>query len=62
MENTKQHITGDCFVCLLPIVTTVKKLSQKAKQKEFDRWDKIFKQENPRYNSSSFAKRIGLEI
>ena len=62
MVKSTNHITGECSTCYMAISNTVRKLSQKAKQKEFDRWDKIFKQENPRYNSSSFAKRIGLEI
>jgi len=52
VKFTRQHY--------IAIGDTVKKLPQKAKQKEFDRWDKIFKADNPRYDSYRFAKHIGL--
>ena len=43
------------------IQAKAKRLSKKKLQKEFERWNKIFKSYNPDYDSNRFAKHIGLE-
>ena len=43
------------------IQAMAKRLSQKKLQKEFERWNKIFKADNSNYDSNRFAKHIGLE-
>jgi len=42
------------------IQAKAKRLSKKKLQKEFERWNKIFKADNSNYDSNRFAKHIGL--
>lgn len=38
----------------------IKMMAKKDKLKQYRRWDKIFKADNPRYDSKRFKEHIGL--
>lgn len=44
----------------IEIGNTLKKLPSSKKRSEYLRWNKIFKKDNPRYDSKQFKSYIGL--
>jgi len=44
----------------IDIGNLIKKLPKSKRQYEFNKWNKIFKRDNPRYDASRFKKFIGL--
>jgi len=52
VKFTRQHyiMVGDL----------IKKMPKHKRQKEFEKWDKTFRADNPRYDSYRLAKWIGL--
>lgn len=44
----------------LDIGRLIKKLPKKQRKTEFNRWNKVFKKDNPRYDSKKFKKFVGL--
>lgn len=44
----------------LEIGGLIKKLPKKQRKTEFNKWNKIFKRDNPRYDSNRFKKYLGL--
>jgi len=39
---------------------TIKKLPKKRRETEYKKWNRIFKSDNPFYDSKRFKKHIGL--
>lgn len=44
----------------IEIGNVIKELSKKKRMIEYRKWDKIFKADNPRYDSKRFKEHIGL--
>ena len=40
----------------------IKQMPKDKRKKEFEKWNKIFKAENPKYDSNRLAKMIGLNV
>jgi len=51
-KYTRQHY--------IQIGDTLKHLPKAKRKEEYKKWDKIFKQDNPRYSSARFRQYIGL--
>ena len=43
------------------IGNTLKSIPKTKRKTEYTKWNKIFKQDNPRYDSGKFKKHIGLK-
>jgi hypothetical protein len=52
VKFTRQHY--------ITIGNTIKKLPKKKRETEYRKWNKIFKKDNPKYDSAKFKKYIGL--
>tara|TARA_Y100000310_G_scaffold324852_1_gene387275 strand:+ start:3491 stop:3652 length:162 start_codon:yes stop_codon:yes gene_type:complete len=42
------------------IGNTIKKLPKKARTAEYNKWNRKFKKDNPRYDSKRFKKHVGV--
>jgi hypothetical protein len=51
-KYTRQHY--------IAISNTIKKLPRKEREREYRKWNRIFKADNPRYNSKMFKEFVGL--